>query len=74
MTTLLKQERQVPSGFILPLDEVRHRVVTPKDQATALQAATPSGDGDGSKAPARDPLQPENQSVRPTPPGRRRSA
>ena len=109
MTTLLKQERQVPSGFILPLDEVMHRVVIdaidkcggnyllaakmlgigkttiyrwvriychepPKDRATALQAATPSGDGDGSKAPARDPLQPENQSVRPTPPGRRRSA
>ena len=27
MTTLLKQVRQVPSGIILPLDEVRHRVV-----------------------------------------------
>ena len=108
MTTLLKQERQVPSGFILPLDEVMHRVVidaidkcggnyllaakmwhrednhlsvgpnllprASQGSATALQAATPSGDGDGSKAPARDPLQPENQSVRPTPPGRRRSA
>ncbi len=109
MTTLLKQVRQVPSGIILPLDEVRHRVVIdaidkcggnyllaakmlgigkttiyrwvriyahepPKDQAAALQAATPGGDGNGSKAPARDLLQPENQSVRPTPPGRRRSA
>jgi hypothetical protein len=48
----------------------------PKDQAAALQAAAPGrdGDGNGSKAPARNPLQPENQSVRPTPPGRRRSA
>ena len=46
----------------------------PKDQAAALQAATPGGDGNGSKAPACDPLQPENQSVRPTPLGRRRSA
>ena len=27
MTTLFKQVRQVPSGIILPLDEVRHRVV-----------------------------------------------
>jgi DNA invertase Pin-like site-specific DNA recombinase len=109
MTTLLKQVRQVPSGIILPLDEVRHRAVIdaidkcggnyllaakmlgigrttiyrwvriyghdpPKDQAAALQAATPGGDGNGSKAPACDPLQPENQSVRPTPLGRRRSA
>jgi DNA invertase Pin-like site-specific DNA recombinase len=27
MTMLLKQVRQVPSGIILPFDEVRHRVV-----------------------------------------------
>jgi len=108
MTTLLKQVRQVPSGIILPLEEVRHRAVIdaidkcggnyllaakmlgigkttiyrwvriyghelPKDQASALQAATGRG-WDGSNAPARDPSQPENQSVRPTPPGRRRSA
>ena len=27
MTVLLKQVRQVPSGIILPFDDVRHRVV-----------------------------------------------
>lgn len=84
MTTVLKQVRHVPSGIILPFDEVRHRVVTdaidkcggncmlaakmlgigkttiyrwvriygyehPKDQAAALRAATPGGDGNGSR-------------------------
>jgi Bacterial regulatory protein, Fis family len=92
VTTLFKRVRQVPSGIILPLHEVRHRVVTdaidkcggnymlaakmlgigrttiyrwvqihgygcPKDQAAALQAATP-GTRNASKVPVHDRWQP----------------
>jgi hypothetical protein len=47
--------------------------VCPKDQAAALQVATP-GMRNESKAPVHDKWQPENRSVRPTPPSRRLSA